>query len=493
MWKNPRADGFVELENGFVNLLKSENGKLETKTISYANKDVWSILKIEIPTFFAPGSALTFISSYRGGLKCFSYPSGLTEGEIINNLQLKREELLGIREELVFQIRMQAPGEDKKRDVYASYIPRSILESTLSLCETLGYPLRRFVTGMDAMLGAFQKQLGKPVKAPFVIIQVGYSQVNIAVWKEREILSVRSILTGSYREMENDLSTTFSISWEDFRQMLAGIIPITIPAIQDAITNARQELMTHIGALFATLRGKKLVTEETTIFLSQPYIVDPNLPKIISERFAIGINILTGADSDEMIGSPELLKLYWLTGANFPNLTNLVPKTRVIQQHLYVNPRVAFLAAMILSIAPLPILRLAQINVENEVEKYQAGNAPCQKILGDLAKIAEMEKGLDDIVNVVASDLHNRGVITRLSRKLTENLPAMTRLERLELNLTDKRIFLTGFTIDTETALRFLDYIRSQNEISSPEISFSDLESRKIKFEITASIGGGGK
>ena len=44
---------------------------------------------------------------------------------------------------------------------------------------------------------------------------------------------------------------------------------------------------------------------------------------------------------------------------------------------------------------------------------------------------------------------------------------------------------------DAESALLYLDRVKACNELANPEIIISDLETKRIKFTITALIGDG--
>ncbi|MFZ2960089.1 MAG: hypothetical protein WA705_24675 [Candidatus Ozemobacteraceae bacterium] len=479
----------MELENGFISFLKEADHAWIGKTISLVDLDLPGTLRKEIPEFFPSGTALTFIISSRGELRHLVFPAHLSEKEILGNIQLKREEVFGSREELEIRIRLGPINDEKKRDVFVSFIPKSLMEQLISLCESLGYPLKRVVSACEAFLGAFQRHVQKPLEDPFVLVQVGFSYVHLAIWKNRELLMARSLLTGSYRELESQILDIFLISRKNLREMLDGTIPIDDPSLRETIMNNRQELMTQVASLISFLRGKKLLTPKSAIFLSQPYMEDRSFPEMVSERFSIPITNLTGLMDSEKIHSPESVRLVWLSGAGVSGVLNLLPPKSSIKIQMSISPRHAAVAAFILAISPLPILRLVEKQVQTEISQLIARYEPCREILAGFAANAALKNHIEKITKDVAVDLQNRGQITRLTRYITESLPAFTRLERLEINAREKVFFVSGFTVDTETALRYFDSIQSFKGISKCEFGISDLSSYRVKFEIHGSLG----
>ena len=96
-----------------------------------------------------------------------------------------------------------------------------------------------------------------------------------------------------------------------------------------------------------------------------------------------------------------------------------------------------------------------------------------------------------NLAKEINTDIEKRGISSRIARSLTEDLPISTRLENFQVDYISGKITVIGYTVDAESAIRYLDTVKSCDELSKAEIVISDLESRRIKFTITALIGDG--
>lgn len=487
MRQSPRVEGFVELEQDFARLLKMADGKMWlSKTVPAINGDLWGALQKEVPSFFTGFNQLNFICSDQGGVRFFDFPQEASETEIQGNLQLKRKEYFNVREELLFKTRLSAPRPDKAREVLVSYLPKQLLTDAKNLCTDCDFLFGRLTTSIDSMVGAFQRQLQRPVAETCIILQIGYSHVNIIAVKNQEILSVRSLLTGSLRELENLLFSGFSLPKEEVWQIISGNKMSGVPAIEDAIRTNRLELMTHIGSVFAELRGKKQISEKSVFYISPSMVEEPQLAMMVSERFGIQVEILSGMQGDELADSPESTRTVWLSGSRMPTVANLVPPTSRAAAQLTVPPRTALMAALVLAIAPLPFLNIIKKGSEQELRTWHERHRPIEALeAGFKAATAEQTK-LAELAKEINADIDRRGFATKLIRHLTEELPQFSRLEKIEVNLKDDRLFVNGYTVDTETALRYLDRVKLFEDIGELEITFGDVESRRIRFEISA-------
>lgn len=490
MWQSSRAEGFVELEQDFARLLKNAGGKKWLcKKITSDDGNLWGALKREIPGFFGGSVQLNFVSSDQGGVRSIDFPQEASEAEILGNLQLKRKDYFNAREELLFKVRLCAPRADKNREVVVSYLPKFILEQAQTLCRETGFILGKLTTAVDTLFGAFQRQLQRPIADTCVILQVGFSHVHMLAVRGQEILSVRSLLTGSLRELENTLFAGFSLPKGDVWQILNGSKMAGVPAIEDAIRTNRLELMTHIGSIFAELRGKKQITEKSVFYISNSIVEEPQLGMLISERFGIPVEILSGMQTDEMVDSPEDARGIWLSGSYMPVVANLVPPVSRRAVHLAVPVRLAVMASLVLAAAPLPFLNIVKMRSEKELEVWKQRNLPIESLESEFKAAAAEQEKLVALAKEITADIDRRGLATRLTRHLTEELPQFSRLDSLEVDLKENKIFITGYTVDTETALRYLDRVKAFVELDEPEITIGDVDSRRIKFDITAPIG----
>jgi hypothetical protein len=490
MWQSPRADGFVELEQDFARLLKNVGGKKWLcKTVTPDDGNLWGALKKEMPKFFSSSELVNFISSDQGGVRIFDFPHDVSESEIIGNLQLKRKEYFNSREELLFKVRLGQPRADKNREVTVSYLTKSLYEQIESCCRETGLQLGKVSTAIDTLLGAFNRQLQRSVADVCVILQVGYSYVNLLAVKGAEIVTARSLLTGSVRELENLLFSGFSLPKSDVWQMLNGSKPVAVQAIEDTIRTNRLELMTHIGSMFAELRSRKLLTDKSVFYICSSFTEEPQLGMMISERFGISVETLSGLQGNETVESAQDAKGVWLAGSSLPTAANLVPPVSRTAIHLAIPARLAVVAALVLAAAPLPFLNIIKMRSEKELQVWKERHLPIEALENDFKTAAAEQDRLVTLAKEITADIDRRGLATRLTRHLTEKLPPYSRLENLEISLKDNKLSLTGYTVDTETALRYLDTVKSFVELDEPEITVGDLESRRIRFDISAPIG----
>ncbi|NCB39041.1 MAG: hypothetical protein EOM80_09745 [Erysipelotrichia bacterium] len=378
---------------------------------------------------------------------------------------------------------------DKTREVIVSWLPASLLEQAQRLCIETGFAIGRLTTSLDATFGAFQRQLQTPPQETAIVLKIGYSHVHLAAIRGQEIVTMRSLLTGSIRELENLLFSGFSLPREEVWMMLDGIKQIEIPAITEAVKTNRLELMTHIGSLFSELRSKKLLSDKSVLYLSNSCVEEPELGQMITERFAIRVESLTGMQNDELSVTPEDKKAVWLSGASQLSVANMVPPVSRRTMHLTLPARLSAVAAILLAVAPLPFLNVVKLKSARQLEATQAKHVATQQLVDDFAKASKEQETLVTLAKEITSDIDKRGLATNLTRHLTEKLPPFSRLERIEVNLKDSKLMITGYTVDTETALRYLDAVKLFAELGEPEITIGDLDSRRIRFDITAPIG----
>lgn len=476
--------GFVEIESSYARLVRHETQGWACKTIPLVGDSPWPLLKTEMQSFFPGGSQLVFVFQERCGIRMFHFPSTLSPTEILGNLRLRRDEYFGSREEYLLSLRMGNPVDGKNREVYVTFVPRSLSDSAQELCASLGYSLQRIVTGFDALLGATARQLGRNNPETVVIASLGYSQVNLAAWRGGELIMVRSLLTGSIKELENAVFSAFSITPPDLMRILSESLEVP-PAVKNSIADNRQEIMTHIGTLFAELRGRKLLSENPTLFLCQPVVAEPQLASMLSERFSARVIELNGIMQDETAVGEDFPRWSWLLGGVMPAAINVLPPRTRMERHLAASPRLAFFAMIVMCIAPFILMRSLKSNIALEnallIEQNQAFN----QIVELNRSNQELYAGVETIASGVTADISRRGQTTTLIRYLSESLPALTRLEKLEILNKEGKVTISGKSVDTESSLRYLDAVKASPFLEKVEISFDSPGGTTVSFSIT--------
>ena len=493
MWRANNNIGFVEIESDYARLLKNEDGVKWSSTIVYPEINIWSALKKAIPSFFAPKTTLNFICPVDAGTMVLEFPANLNDKEIEGNLQVNRRNIFNEAEELYFKLKRGSTNYDtQKRDITASYAKLSTIDSIKNLCLESNVKLGKISTLPDSLLGAIYRQYKKNSnKEVNICIHIGYSKVSIIIFKGTEILSVRNLLTGSIRELESVLFAGYSLSKEDTRLMISGRHPQPVPAILDTIKDNRLDLITHLGGIFAELRTKKLLDPKSEVFLSYNIIDEPLLTNMIGERFDIKVNIITGLEDEEKCEKYEDYPAVWLCGSDSLTVPNLIPPVKISVFSFIFNPVTAVIIAILMTIVPLPILNLQKQLVVTELDKLKLESFDKEKLLNDYKALDLQSNNLKNLTKDINQDLDNRGMSSDIARQLSKKLPQSTRLESLQLDYKIGRIIIVGYTVDAESALLYLDKVKACEALTNPEIIISDLETRRIKFTITALIGNG--
>lgn len=494
MWQAKQSEGFVELEQDYARLLKSTDGvKWSSKIVTPDGGDIWTPLKKAIPEFFAPKVTLNFICSELGGVSVIEFPNNTTDKDIESNLQINRKNFFNIPEELCFKLKKGAVNQiTNKREMTVSFATKSVITSIESLCGITDTKLGKITTLPNTLVGALKRQYGDQVgKAVNILIQIGYSKVYIVILKGTEIISVRSLLTGSLRELENVLFAGYSLPKEDARLMLSNRHPQPIPAIMDTIRENRSDFLANFSGIIAELRTKKMLTKESMVYMSYSIIDEPMLTSMISQRFDTDINILTGMLPDEAGANYEDYPAGFSCGASDIDAPNLIPEKEVSISSFLTHPSVAIIIALIMTCLPYSMINQKKNQLNAEVTDLKAKHAPVEALLQEFKDLAAYQTKLVSLASQINNDIEKRGISARIARHITENLPVSTRLENLNVDYKSGKLKLVGYTVDAESALRYLDSIRGCDELKKPEIVISDLESRRIKFTITAIIGDG--
>lgn len=493
MWQAKDMEGFVELETDYARLLRCNDGKnWSSQIVIPETGDIWTSLKKAIPEFFAPKATLNFVCPANGGTVVLEFPSNSTDKDIEANLQINRRDLFDVTEDLCFKLTKGLVNQvTQKRDVTVSYATKSVIDNIKSLCAASSAKLGKITTLPDSLFGALRRQFGNLGNNVNICIQIGFSKVYIIIFRGAQIISVRTLLTGSLRELESVLFAGYSLVREEARAMISGHHPNPMPAILDTIKENRLDLITHLGGIFAELRTKKLLTTDSKVYLSYNVIDEPTLTQMIGDRFDIPVQIITGMESNENGEKYEDYPAAWLCGASDALVPNLIPPVKINIGNLIFNPVTTVIVAVAMSCIPYPIIQGKKAVLNNELEELRKKHAPIEQLLKDFKTEAERQTKLVALASQINSDIEKRGISSRIARHITENLPESTRLETLEVNYKEAKLKLVGYTVDPESALQYLDRIKECDELTKQEIVISDLESRRIKFTITALIGDG--
>ena len=493
MWQPKYSEGFVELENDYARLLKNDDGIKWSSVIVTPEGDIWTALKKAIPAFFSPRTTLNFVCPADGGTLVFEFPSNISDKELEGNLQVNRKNFFNEVEELCFKLKKgNVNSVTQKRDITTSYVKISTVENIKNLCLAASVNLGKITTLPDSLFGALKRQFNKKYGNEVnICIQIGFSKVYIIIFKGNDILSVRTLLTGSLRELENILFAGYSLVREDARLMISGRHQEPVPAILETIKENRLELITHLGGIFAELRTKKLLDQKSKVYLSYNIIDEPMLTNMISDRFDIEVNVITGLESDEKCEKYEDYPAVWLCGALNSDVPNLIPPKKISIGNLFYNPVVAILIAVLATAVPYPLLKKQEANISQELNELKEKHQPIEQLLNSFKEMSDYQAKLVNLAKEINTDIEKRGISSRIARSLTEDLPISTRLENFYVDYKSGKITIIGYTVDAESAIRYLDTVKSCDELSKAEIVISDLESRRIKFTITALIGDG--
>lgn len=489
MWRPPQREGFIELEQGFARLLKNENGTVwESKVVKAQDLSLYDEIKKAIPEFFQKGTKINFICTDTGGFQLIQFPEELKSQDILNNLRINKKELFNTTEDLLFKTSEQ-PCEDGTRKVAVSYVPKATTLEIEKIMVDKNYPLAKITTNLDALLGAFERTIEQPAGNCDLVIHIGYSRVHLLAIKGHRIVQQRSLLTGSLRELENILFSAYSIVKEDAWLMLRSMHQQPVQVIEDTITNNRLDLLARIGGFIAELRGNKLVSETSKIFVSYSLIEEVNFTAMLFDRFGLETLKLTGMVMDERGEDHNDEAAAWLSGAHMPIAKNVTETLHSKAFQIKANPRLVIMCALVFSLTPLIMLRLANARLDIHINAIKSKYSMVENLRDEIKKAGEDQAKVLASSGIVRVELEKRGYITKITRHITETLPETARLETLDLNVKDRKITLSGFTVDTETALKYLDRLKDHPELGKPDIQVDTNDPVRVRFTINIPIG----
>ncbi len=490
MWRPPQREGFIELEQNYARLLKNDNGTVwESKTVRAQESSLYDEIKKEIPEFFQKGTKINFVCTDTGGFQLIQFPDELKSQDILNNLRVNKKELFNTTEELLFKTKDQ-PCDDGTRKVAVSYIPKGTsTEIEKVIANNKNYSLGKITTNLDALLGAFARTTDQSHGDADLLIYIGHSRVHLLAIKGNKIIQQRSLLTGSLRELENILFSAYSIIKEDAWLMLRGMHQQPVQVIEDTITNNRLDLLARIGGFIAELRGSKHITELSKIYVCYSQIEEPNFTTMLFDRFGLETLKLTGMTIDE---SPEdylAEAASWLCGAHMENAQNVTETLHGKAFQFKANPRMVVMCAIIFSLSPIVMLRLANEKLAINLNKIKSKYSLVENLREEIKKAGEDQAKVLASSGIVRIELEKRGFITNITRHITENLPETARLENLDLNVKDRKITIVGYAVDTETALKYLDLLKDHGELGKPDIVVDTNDPVRVRFTINIPIG----
>lgn len=489
MWQTPQREGFVELEQNFARLLRNKGGTTWVSKIVNPNESgLLQAVAKELPEFFEKGTLINFICTESGGFQLVDFPKDLKKTDIINNLKLNKKELFNTKTDLTFNVYDHSFEADTKK-VAVSFLPTSVIEDITQAIAGTDFKLGKITTGPDTLMGAFARIYTQQPGVTDLIIQVGYSRVHLIAIQNNKIIQQRSLLTGSLKELESVLFSAYSVVREDAWLMLSKNHQHPVQVIEDTINNNRFDLLTRIGGFVAELRAQKLLSEGSKIYVHSALVDEPDLASIIYERFGLETIKFNGMANDEKGLSFEDFTACWLSGAHSPIARNITQEKSVASYQLAVTPKFALICAIIFTLAPFAMLNLADSKLNNLLLKVKSEYANVETMRQDIKNAAEEQAKLLAVSKEIAEDLANRGIATKITRVVTENLPESCRLQSIDLNLKDGKTFITGFAVDTETALKYYDIINKCLLLSKPKLTIDTTDPIKVYFTITAYVG----
>lgn len=491
MWQAKQTEGFVELGPDYIRLLRNDDGLNWSSKLVNLEKELWASLESTLSDFFKPKTTVNFILPASSGTTVFDVPVGLSGKQLENNLKLNRKTYFHETDELHLKIRNCRPNPEKKsQELLVSYVKLGGIEKVKKACKDANIKLGKITTAQDSLIGAIRRQYGS-FDDVNVCIQIGFYRVHVIAFKGKDIILSRVLLSGSVRELQNQLFTSYSISREDTRLYLNGRHTMPVPEIEETIQESRLNLITHIGFLFAELRTKRLLSQNSKIYLSYSVIDDPRLTTMLGDRFDMNVEVMTGMTSDESGLKYEDYPAAWLVGASDSESINLIPPVKVSVSSIIFNPITSVVIAVLLTSLPFPTIVYNQYKYSKELKELREKNAPVEATINEFKNLSDYKTQLISLADQINSDIESRGISARIVRHLTETLPESTRLEKVSVNHKAGRVEVAGITVDTESALRFLDNVKGCKELTKPEITISDLDGKKIRFSIKALIGSG--
>jgi Tfp pilus assembly PilM family ATPase len=490
-WKNllrSPQEAIIEIEEAYLRFLVPAGNRYDCTTIPVTPADMPAILRQNLGKILGEHRQVSVVTNYQTGIKVLPFPASMDEREIIEHLQLKREEYFGVKGECEFILKPTAADSKETRDMMVSYILKSFFNRLQQIFSEEGYSLNRVTNVIETMIGACSRQNAGKSSGLACLLAIGYQNISMVIIKNGQPLAVRTSLTGSVKEIENRLMSVLKLNKAEIDDLLSGKTPADHESIELIQQNER-ELLSRIAPFFAYLRSQEGNTGQLEIFLAMPYIVIPGLASLLEQNFQAKVKTLDADTRVAMASDATTANTGWLAGALARCTMSFTP-VRHDFLRFALTPRLAWMFMMFFLLAPLGLAKLSMLNSENQLttlkSRYSEIESLHRQSEENISEFARLKMAGD----LIQGETTGRMQLSPMLRRLSDMVNDEMRLERISFNLSRNQVNIFGVAIDNETALKFWDALEKSGSVSGVKINFTDKQNQLYpKFIISAELG----
>ncbi len=486
IFRKPK-EAIVEIEEAYIRFVVPDKNGYTAKSVNTTPADLLSTFRQNLSTMLGDVRQLSIVTNHQTGNKILPFPTGMDNKEILEHLQLKREEYFGMKGECDFFLRPTACGNKDTVEYLVSYIQKSFFNRIKQICQEEGLILNTVTNIVEAMIGAYNAQTGGKHKDLACLLSIGYVNLNMVVLKAGQPVAVRTSLTGSVKEIENRLMSVMKLSKADVEELITGKAEADQHSIEILQQNER-ELLSRISPFFAYIRSIDANAKALTIYLTMPYISLPGLPSLLEKNFSAGVVTLASAKTDNFKTEGNKADINWLTGALHRSVMSFtIVRPEFLRFSL--NARMAWMFIIFFMFAPLGLSKLNINNVKNHLEALKNRYSEVENLFRQSEQnIAQFDR-LKELGALIEGETQKAFPISPITAKVFGLFDSNLRLDKFTMNRHSGLFNLSGTAIDNESALKLWDSMEKLPEFANVRINFADRRDNAFpKFTISAEL-----
>ncbi|MBF0499471.1 MAG: pilus assembly protein PilM [Candidatus Riflebacteria bacterium] len=460
-------EAIIEIEETYLRFLIPVARGWKSHYLPFQGGDVFGALRHHVPELLGAIHAVSLVLWNEAGARILPFPVTMAEKEILEHLNLKREDYFGTNVEMVFALRPLALIDQKNREYLVSSVTRGYFNRLQNIFTELGYNISRITTAFEAAIGRFQQQrklLGHHGSA--CIISLGYSQVHMIVLRQGEVIAMRTALTGSVKELENRLVEALKLKTDKIEEYLTGRVENPDSNTVEIIQQNMRELLARITPFFAFIRSKEKERSDQTIYLSLPCLEIKGLKELLEQSFSLAVKPL-----DESAVNDDS-RSNWLQGILYPSTVSLLPRKPPLFSFI-LTPRIIWLFSFFFLCTPFAFIKINHDMVKGQMKALQLKEEKSRLFLQRDEMTKSQQAALKGMSDILLGELPKSVTAASLVIEISKRVPANVRIVRFDYSPNTSNISLSGIALNTETALSFWEALKRFPWLTDPKISFS--------------------